>query len=105
VRETAHLLRCAQGVGNLIGQDEIAIMKNLILTIAHSRVNPRAVFADSIQLHEEADLAECLDRLRVALFLTGAAVESVKVTDDDRGSEWAASSDFLQRLVGSPFKQ
>jgi hypothetical protein len=31
--------------------------------------------------------------------LTGATVESVKVTDDDRGSEWAASSDLLQKLV------
>ena len=80
-------------------------MKKLILTIAHSCENPHAVFAYSVQLHKEADLAECLDRLRAALFLTGATVESVKVTDDDRGSEWAASSDFLQRLVGSPFKQ
>ena len=88
----------------MIGLHRIQTMKKLILTIAHSCANPRAVFAYSVLLHDEADLAECLDRLRAALFLTGAAVESVKVTDDDCGSEWAASSDFLQRLVGSPFK-
>jgi hypothetical protein len=78
-------------------------MKKLSLTIVQSCENPHAVFAYIVQLHKEADLAECLDRLRAALFLTGATVESVKV--DDCGSEWAVSPDLLQRLVGSPFKQ
>jgi hypothetical protein len=75
-------------------------MKKLSLTIVQSCENPHAVFEYSVQLHEEADLTECLDRLRGALFLTGATVESVKVTDDDCGTEWAASPDLVQRLNG-----
>jgi hypothetical protein len=74
-------------------------MKTLILTIAQSSANPHAAFEYGLQLHKEADLDECLERLRGALFLTGATVESAKVIADDCGSEWAASSDLVQRLV------
>jgi hypothetical protein len=79
-------------------------MKKLILTVAPSSADPHAVSVHTFQLGKEADLAECLERLRGALFLTGSVVESAKVIDNDCGSEWAGSSDLLQRLVGPPFK-
>ena len=74
-------------------------MKTLLLTIAQSAANPHAVFEYSVQLREERDVAESLDRLRGALFLTGAAVEGAKVIEDEGGSQWAASSELLKRLV------
>jgi hypothetical protein len=79
-------------------------MKKLILTIAHTREDPHATFEYSLQLPKEADLAECLERLRGAVFLTGLAVQSAKVMDDECGCEWPASSDLLQRLAGRGFK-
>jgi hypothetical protein len=79
-------------------------MKTLILTIAHSCENPHATFRYSLQLHEEADLAQCLERVRGALFLTGLSVQSADVIDEDCGSEWAGSSDLLQGLVGPLWK-
>jgi hypothetical protein len=79
-------------------------MKTLILTIVHSCESPHAVFEYSLQLHKEADLAQCLERVRGALFLTGLAVQNAEVIDDDSGCEWTVSSDLLQRLVGPLFK-
>jgi hypothetical protein len=70
------------------------------ITIARSCINPHAVFECSFQLDEEADLAERLERLQAAAFLTGLAVQGAKVIDDDGGSRWVASPDVLHRLNG-----
>jgi hypothetical protein len=75
-------------------------MKTLILTIVHSCESPHAVFEYSLQLHKEADLAQCLERVRGALFLTGSTPESAEMFDHDFGSEWAGS-DLVHRLVGT----
>jgi hypothetical protein len=75
-------------------------MKKLILTVAANSADPHAVSVHTFQLGKEADLSECLERLRAALFLTGAVVESAEVFDDDFGSEWAGSN-LVQRLVST----
>jgi hypothetical protein len=80
-------------------------MKKLILTLALTCEDPTAVFEYSLQLRGDADLDECLERLRGAPFLTGLAVQSAKVIDDDSDCEWPASSDLLQRLARRHFKQ
>jgi hypothetical protein len=80
-------------------------MKKLILTIAQTCESPHAFFEYSLHLCGDADLADCLERLRGALFLTGLAVQGAKVIDDDCGCEWPASSDLLQRLARRHFKQ
>jgi hypothetical protein len=79
-------------------------MKKLILTIAHSSENPHTSSEYSLPLDKEASLAQCLERLRGALFLTGSATQSVRVIDADCGSEWIASAELLQRLNGPLFK-
>jgi hypothetical protein len=86
-------------------RDWITVMKTLLLTIAQSSANPPAVFEYSVQLREEADVAECLERLREALFLTGAAVERAKVIDDGCSSQSVISSDLVQRLVAPLWKR
>jgi hypothetical protein len=42
--------------------------------------------------------ASCLERMRGALFLTGAAIKSAKVIDGDH--QWIAPSDLLKSLNG-----
>ena len=79
-------------------------MKELILTVAQSCINPQAAFECSFRLDEEADLAERLERLQAALFLTGLAVKGAKVIDDDGDSQWIASPDLVQRLNGTSFQ-
>jgi hypothetical protein len=76
-----------------------ATMEKLILTVAPSSADTHAVSVHTFQPGKEADLTECLKRLRGALFLTGSVVESAEMIEDDCGSEWAGS-DLLQRLVG-----
>jgi hypothetical protein len=49
-------------------------------------------------LSEEVILAEYLERLRQALFLTGATLQSAKVINGDCATEWFASPDLVQRL-------
>ena len=78
-------------------------MKKLIITVAHSNEIPSTGLEYGFLLSEAADLPEYLHRLRQALFLTGAALESAKVINDDCGTEWFASPDLVRRLNGTRF--
>jgi len=78
-------------------------MKKLILTVAHDNASPTAALEYGFLLSEEAALPDYLERLRQALFLTGAALLSAKVLNDDCGTEWFAPPDLVQRLNGVRF--
>jgi hypothetical protein len=79
-------------------------MKKLVISIAEKLAMSPAVIECDFQLSEEADPAECLERHRGALFLTGSGVRGARVMDADGGTEWIASSELLQRLNGPLFK-
>jgi hypothetical protein len=78
-------------------------MKKLILTVAHGNASPTTALEYGFLLSEEAALPDYLERLRGALFLTGAALQSAKVLNGDCGTEWLASPDLVQRLNGARF--
>jgi hypothetical protein len=78
-------------------------MKKLILTLAHGNASPSPVEYGFL-LSEEAALPDYLERLRGALFLTGAALQNAKVINGDLGTEWSASPDLVQRLNGARLK-
>jgi hypothetical protein len=79
-------------------------MKKLIISIAEKSATLPAVIECNFQLSEEVDPAECLERLRGALFLTGSGMQGARVIDADGGAEWIASSELLRRLNGPLFK-
>jgi hypothetical protein len=78
-----------------------ATMKKLILTVAQGNASPTSALEYGFLLSEETALPEYLERLRGALFLTGAALQSAKVIDCDCRTEWFASRNLLQRLNGA----
>jgi hypothetical protein len=78
-------------------------MKKLILTVAHGNASPTPL-EYGFPLCEEAALPEYLERLRGALFLTGAALQSAKVVNGDCDTEWFAPPDLVQRLNGAHFR-
>jgi hypothetical protein len=102
--EEARLHGVHKGVDRLIGHDEATTMKKLIITVAHGNASPTTALELGFLLSEEAELAEYLERLREALFLTGAALQSAKVVNDDYRTEWFASPDFVRRLNGARFQ-
>jgi hypothetical protein len=65
-----------------------ATMEKLITTVAHGNAGPSTALEYGFLLSEAASLPEYLERLREALFLTGAAPQSAKVIN-------AASSGLL----------
>jgi hypothetical protein len=73
-------------------------MKKLIITVAQGNASPRTAIEYGFLLSEGAALPEYLERLRHALFLTGAALQSAKVVNGDCDTEWFASPDLVQRL-------
>jgi hypothetical protein len=73
-------------------------VKKLIITVAHGNESPTTALEYGFLLSEAAELPEYLERLRQALFLTGAALQSAKVINDACGTEWFASPDLVQRL-------
>jgi hypothetical protein len=78
-----------------------ATMKKLIITVAPGNPSLSTALEYGFLLGEEAALPEYLERLRQALFLTGAALRSAKVINDDCRTEWLASPDLVRRLNGS----
>lgn len=72
-------------------------MKKLIVTVGP----PSTALEYGFLLSEEAALPDYLERLRAALFLTGAALQSAKVLNGDCSTEWFASPDLVQRLNGA----
>jgi hypothetical protein len=74
-----------------------AAMKKLMIVVAQGNASPTPLEYGFL-LSETADLPEYLTRLREALYLTGAALHSAKVINEDHHTEWAASSDLVQRL-------
>jgi hypothetical protein len=79
-------------------------MKKIILTVAQGNESPITALEYDFPLREHAPAAEYLERLREALFLTGATLQSAKVLNGDRGTEWVASPDLVQRLNGARFQ-
>jgi hypothetical protein len=73
-------------------------MKRLIITVAHANASPTTALEYGFLLNEAAQISEYLERLRGALFLTGAAP---KVINDDCRTEWLASPDLVRRLNGA----
>jgi hypothetical protein len=80
-----------------------ANMKKLLITVAHGNAGPTPLEYGFL-LSEGADLPEYLVRLRAALFLTGADLQSAKVINGDCGTEWSASPGLVQRLNGARLK-
>jgi hypothetical protein len=78
-----------------------ATVKKLIITVAHGNASPTTALEYGFLLNEAAELPEYLERLRQALFLTGAALRTAKVISDDCRTEWLASPDLVQRLNGA----
>jgi hypothetical protein len=78
-------------------------MKKLIITVAQGNAS-RTPLEYGFLLSEEAALSDYLERLRQALFLTGAALQSAKVINEHWGTEWSASPDLVQRLNGPRLK-
>jgi hypothetical protein len=78
-------------------------MKKLIITVAHGNANPTTALEYGFLLDEEAALPDYLERLRQALFLTGAALQSAEVINDDCATEWCASPDLVRRLNAARF--
>jgi hypothetical protein len=78
-------------------------MKKLIITVGHG--SPTTALEYCFLLSEEASLPDYLERLRQALFLTGAALQSAKVLNGDCGTEWLASPDLVQRLNGTSLRR
>jgi hypothetical protein len=58
-------------------------------------------FKIQLPAQRRATLPDYLERLREALFLTGAALQSVKVINGDCATEWFAPHDLVQRLNGA----
>jgi hypothetical protein len=73
-------------------------MKKLIITVAPGHASPRTTLEYGFLLSEGATLPDYLERLRQALFLTGAALQGAKVINDDCGTEWFATPELVQRL-------
>ena len=69
-------------------------MTKLILSVAE---NSDAAAVQYV-FEPTEDPVSCLERMRGALFLTGAAIKSAKVIDG--GHEWIAPSDLLKSLNG-----
>jgi hypothetical protein len=80
-----------------------ATMKKLIISVAHRNASPTTALEYGFLLSDAAALPEYLERLRHALFLTGAALRSAKVVNDDCGTEWCASPDLVKRLNSARF--
>jgi hypothetical protein len=78
-------------------------MKKLIITVVQGNASPTPV-EYGFPLSDEAALADYLERLREALFLTGAALQSAKVINGDCGTVWCAAPDLVQRLNGTRFQ-
>jgi hypothetical protein len=78
-------------------------MKKLIITVAPGNPSLGSVLEYGFLLSEGAALPDYLERLRQALFLTGAALQSAKVINDDCDTEWFAPPDLVQRLNGMRF--
>jgi hypothetical protein len=77
-------------------------MKKLIITVA-SNASRSTALEYGFLLGEGAELSDYLEGVRRALFLTGAALQSAKVINRDRATEWFASPDLVQRLNGARF--
>ena len=75
-------------------------MKKLIITVGQGNASPTTALEYGFLLGEEAALPDYLERLRQALFLTGAALLSARVINDDYGTEWFAPPDVVRRLNG-----
>jgi hypothetical protein len=78
-----------------------AAVKKLIITVAHGNESPATAIEYGFLLSQSAEPPEYLERLREALFLTGAALRSAKVINDDSRTEWFASPDLVRRLNGA----
>ena len=76
-------------------------MKKLLITVAPGNAGPSTALEYGFLLSEQATLSEYLEGLRKALFLTGAVLQSAKVLNGDRGTEWFASPDLVRRLNGA----
>jgi hypothetical protein len=57
-------------------------MKKLIISIAEKSPTSPAVIECDFQLSEKVDPAECLERLRGALFLTGSGMQGASSLSD-----------------------
>jgi hypothetical protein len=78
-----------------------AKMKKLIITVAHGDASPTTALEYGFLLGEEATPPDYLERLRQALFLTGATLQNAKVINGDCDTEWLASPDLVRRLNGA----
>jgi hypothetical protein len=76
-------------------------MKKLIITVAQGNASPRTTLEYGFLLSEGATLPDYLERLREALLLTGAALQSAKVINGDCATECFAPHDLVQRLNGA----
>jgi hypothetical protein len=76
-------------------------MKKLIITVAPSNASPSTALEYGFLLSEGATLPDYLERLRLALFLTGSTLRSAKVINGDCGTEWFAAPDLVRRLNGA----
>jgi hypothetical protein len=79
-----------------------ATVKKLVITVSQGNAGPTPLEYGFLLSHEAA-LPDYLERLRQALFLTGAALLSAKVVNRDCGTEWSASPDLVRRLNGVRF--
>jgi hypothetical protein len=64
-------------------------MRKLIITVAHG-TSPVAALEYGVLLSETAELPEYLERLRQALFMTGAALRSAEVINGECVRKWSA---------------
>ena len=78
-------------------------MKRLIITVASGNASPSTALEYGFLLSEEATLLEYLEGLRRALFLTGAALRSAKVINENLVTEWLAPPDLVRRLNRARF--
>ena len=67
-------------------------MRRLVVTV--SQAGRRTELRYRLEPHAHEQPLDCLERLRAAVFLTGVAVTSAKVIEQDR--EWVASPDLLR---------
>jgi hypothetical protein len=76
-------------------------MRKLVFTVAQGNQNATELCCRFEPKPGENPFA-CLERLRGALFLTGATVKSAKVVERDR--EWIAPDDLIDALNDPSFR-
>jgi hypothetical protein len=76
-------------------------MRKLIITVAPGNASPSTALEYGFLLGDGADLLDYLEGLRKTLFLTGAALKSAKVVNENFGTEWCAPPDLVQTLNGA----